>query len=98
MYFPGGRGIIRVEISADGGKTWHEAELHQAKQKRHREWAWTLYEATVPLPKGAEKTEIVCKAIDSSHNQQPESAEGIWNVRGLIHNAWHRVEVTIPKE
>lgn len=27
----GGRGIIRVEVSADGGKTWHSAELEQEK-------------------------------------------------------------------
>ena len=95
----GGRGIIRVEVSADGGKTWHEAELQTAKQKYNRQWAWTLWEATVKLPENVIKsggtTKLVCKAIDSSHNQQPESAESIWNLRGLIHNAWHKVEVEV---
>ena len=94
----GGRGIIRVEVSADGGNTWHEAELHQVKQKYNREWAWTLWEATIPLPENTDSTKLICKAIDSSHNQQPESAESIWNLRGLIHNAWHKVDVKISNE
>jgi len=92
----GGRGIIRVEVSADGGKTWRDADLRQATQPLHRQWAWTLWEITIPLPEGYKgPVELICKAIDTSHNQQPESAEGIWNVRGLIHNAWHRVKVEV---
>ena len=98
----GGRGIVRVDVSADGGKTWVEAELNQTSQRRHRQWAWTLWEATVPIPaelkgKGGEVA-LICKAVDTSHNCQPEKADGIWNMRGLIHNAWHRVNVTVPKE
>jgi hypothetical protein len=30
----GGQGIIRVDVSADGGKTWHTAELKKVPQKR----------------------------------------------------------------
>ncbi len=33
----GGQGIIRVDVSADGGKTWHDAQLHKVPQKRG-EW------------------------------------------------------------
>lgn len=39
----GGQGIIRVDVSADGGKTWHDATLHKVPQKRG-EWRscpWT---------------------------------------------------------
>ena len=87
-------------MSADGGKTWHEAQLHRQPQKVHRQWAWTLYDVTIPLdaqPMG-EEIELICKAVDSSHNQQPETTNGIWNIRGLIHNAWHRVKVKVPKD
>uniref|UniRef100_A0A183GAG0 Mo-co_dimer domain-containing protein n=1 Tax=Heligmosomoides polygyrus TaxID=6339 RepID=A0A183GAG0_HELPZ len=31
----GGRGIIRVEVSADGGKTWQSAELEQDPEQDH---------------------------------------------------------------
>ena len=88
---------VFLQVSADGGKTWHEAKLHRLPQKVHREWAWTLYDVTIPIEaQSKHEIELVCKAIDSSHNQQPESAEGIWNIRGLIHNAWHRVTVKLP--
>lgn len=55
-YSGGGRKIVRVDVSADGGDTWTEAELeekpadaaHQAK--RGRDWTWTLWSAEVPVP------------------------------------------------
>ncbi|KAL3885841.1 hypothetical protein ACJMK2_025873 [Sinanodonta woodiana] len=94
----GGRGIYRVDVSADGGKTWHEADLNTNNQSPFKAWAWTLWEATVPLPKESKNTLLICKAIDSSYNCQPDSVEGIWNLRGVLSNAWHRVSVTIPDE
>lgn len=48
----GGQGIIRVDVSADEGATWHTADLASAGQKPGQAWAWTLFEATVPLPAG----------------------------------------------
>lgn len=61
-------------------------------------WAWTLWNAEVKIPeniKAGEKFEILCKATDRSYNCQPETAAGLWNVRGLLHNAWHRVPIEI---
>lgn len=47
----GGRGIVRVDVSADGGETWHTAKLKEgSEQKLSRAWAWTFFEADVPLP------------------------------------------------
>ena len=96
----GGRGIIRVDVSIDGGKTWQCADLEKEKQPLHREWAWTIWEATLPIPKHmrGKQLELVCKAVDTSHNAQPDSIDGIWNLRGLIHNAWHRVKVNVPRD
>lgn len=93
----GGRGIIRVELSADGGKTWHAANLTQSDDQELDEmWAWTLWNCDLPLPKNVKnKVELVCKATDRAYNTQPETASGIWNVRGLLHNAWHRFELKI---
>ena len=91
-YSGGGRGIIRVDVSADGGKTWHSAKLKQgSEQPLRRAWAWTLWECVVPISPTEKKVEIVSKAIDSSHNVQPDSLNGIWNLRGINNNAWHRV-------
>ena len=58
-------------------------------------WAWTLFRATVKIPEGAKTVEILCKATDRAHNVQPETPGPIWNVRGLLNNAWHRLNVEI---
>ena len=38
---------------------------------------------------------IICKAIDESYNVQPDTITGIWTLRGLNNNAWHRVPITL---
>jgi len=94
----GGRDIIRVEVSADDGKTWQEADLHknpEADDSSHN-WAWTLWDAEVPVTGG--KMKIMCRAIDSSFNSQPENASSIWNLRGFMMNSWHRVCVNVKEE
>lgn len=47
----GGRKIVRVDVSADGGKTWEQAELTSgANQPSERAWAWVIWEATIEAP------------------------------------------------
>lgn len=93
----GGRAIIRVDVSIDGGKTWQEAELTPNRQTQYRAWAWTLWEATVEIPKDSyNEVELISKAVDISYNVQPDTVEGIWNLRGVLNNAWHRIVVFIP--
>ena len=42
--------------------------------------------------------QIICKATDASYNVQPETVKGIWNLRGINNNAWHRVEALVTPE
>ncbi|XP_044169226.1 sulfite oxidase-like [Acropora millepora] len=93
----GGKGIVRVDVSLDGGKTWHVADL-KGENKLNRSWAWKLWHATLPLPKGADSLQICVKAVDSSYNTQPDSVAPIWNLRGVLSNAWHRVNVKVKRE
>ena len=86
-------------MSADGGKTWHVAELTQKQQPDQQEWAWTLWSASVPVPHTKDgKTELICKAIDTSYNVQPDTVEPIWNLRGVLNTSWHRVNVNVGPE
>ncbi|XP_077583044.1 sulfite oxidase, mitochondrial [Stigmatopora nigra] len=99
----GGRGVVRVDVSLDGGKTWQVARLKngdggetpEPSPPPGRAWAWKLWELTLPLPPDARQLEIVCKAVDDSYNMQPDTVAPIWNLRGVLSNAWHRVKVTI---
>lgn len=104
-YSGGGHGIIRVDVSADGGKTWQEAKLEQGShQDPYSAWAWVLWEAKVTLPeygterkdKSVQQVELCCRAVDRSYNVQPESPGPIWNLRGVLTNSWHRVHLQRP--
>lgn len=90
----GGNSILRVDVSADGGKTWHSADLYAHEQTPYRTWTWTLWEIKLPVLENSDKVQIMCKAIDSFHNVQPDSISGIWNLRGFLNNTWHRVNVS----
>ncbi|KAG6367825.1 hypothetical protein INS49_002020 [Diaporthe citri] len=96
----GGRCISRVDVSLDGGRTWDQAELLADPGAGHKAWAWKRwrYLGHLTPPAGAEGqrpqcAEVVVKATDSSYNTQPETHSSIFNVRGNLANAWHRVKV-----
>ncbi|USW59134.1 Putative oxidoreductase, molybdopterin-binding domain, eukaryotic molybdopterin oxidoreductase [Septoria linicola] len=88
----GGRKIVRVDVSADGGKTWRQACLRKGEAKGTRRWAWTQWTIEWPKDKLPEqKPEFVVKAVDEGYNTQPQTFDATWNFRGLLGNAWHRV-------
>ena len=79
--------IERVEVSADGGKIWAEAELDLPKSR----WAWQGWR----FPWNAQPGEhVVCsRARDESGNEQP--LEPAWNLGGYSNNAVQKVRVTV---
>ena len=85
----GDRKIARVEFSCDGGDTWMQAELTNAAQA----WSWRLWKMEVNLKPG--KYQLVVRAVDSSANMQPENISQVWNFKGYMNNAWHRVNVKV---
>ncbi|KAK2600374.1 hypothetical protein N8I77_009912 [Diaporthe amygdali] len=97
----GGRYISRVDVSLDGGKTWDQAELLEDPSAGHKAWAWKRWrylghlEARPAVAPGQQPqcTEVVVKATDNSYNTQPETHSSIFNLRGNLANAWHRVTV-----
>ncbi|XP_059477284.1 sulfite oxidase [Neocloeon triangulifer] len=93
----GGRKIVRVDVTWDQGKTWSVATLEQEEAKHPHHWGWSLWKVEVPVPQNADKIEVWAKAVDSQYNSQPESFANIWNLRGVLSNAYHRVTVNIDK-
>ena len=89
-----------MEVSLDGGETWKCAELQQCpNQDLEHMWAWTLWSVELPITDETlavgHRLELICKATDRAFNTQPETPSGIWNVRGLLNNAWHRVSLVV---
>ncbi|HEX9945892.1 MAG TPA: sulfite oxidase [Thermoanaerobaculia bacterium] len=84
----GDREVARVDVSADGGRTWTVADFVAGDGA----WVWRLWEASLDLSAG--EREVVCRAWDSAAQTQPEHPAQVWNFKGYANNAWHRVRVT----
>lgn len=103
-YSGGGREIQRVDISLDGGETWDQARLLQEDmelERGHKAWCWNRWRYEGKLPGGGDaklgegkerRTTFVVKATDDAYNTQPETYKGIYNLRGNLATAWHRVD------
>ncbi|XP_033324894.2 sulfite oxidase [Megalopta genalis] len=93
----GGRKIIRVDVTNDQGETWHTANLHaeDINAKEGRYWSWTLWSIDLPVQSSWKESEIWAKAVDASYNVQPESFKHIWNLRGFLCNAYHKIKVKL---
>ncbi|CAK1540380.1 unnamed protein product [Leptosia nina] len=91
-YSGGGAKVLRVDVSTDQGKTWSEAELQSDPAPPRQHYSWTLWSLKVPVQRSVNQMEVWVKATDSNFNTQPERFEDIWNIRGILSNAYHRVK------
>ncbi len=85
----GGRIISRVDVSIDGGETWVIAKITEGAHK----WAWTFWEVELDLESG--NHELIARAFDSAANSQPEEVKHVWNFKGYMNNAWHRIKIEV---
>ncbi|PGH09801.1 sulfite oxidase [Blastomyces parvus] len=80
--------VTRVEVSADGGKTWVDAELNTGADSFNKgasKWAWVLWRAEVAVEKGRNVT-IYSRATDAAGNTQQHMSP--WNLRGIGYNGY----------
>jgi len=94
-YSGGGRKVIRVELSIDGGKTWTLTNLtHPEKPTEYgRYWCWCFWELEVDVKSlyEMEGAELLCRGWDAAMNRQPEMIT--WNVMGMMNNSYFRIKV-----
>ncbi len=84
-----GRSVERVDVSADGGARWQQAAL---TVRPETPWSWTFWETTLNLPPG--EHELTARAWDAAGQTQPAQPADVWNFKGYLCTAWHRVRVT----
>ena len=84
-----GAPVERVELSVDGGKTWTTANIVE----RADPFAWCFWEATVALSPG--DCQLIVRAWDASKQTQPQDVRPLWNFKGYMNNAWHRVKIHV---
>jgi sulfite dehydrogenase len=84
--FDGGKGIAKVEISTDGGKTWAGAKLDPEIGKyswRRWRYSWTP---------AAGKHKLMVRATNAAGEKQTDAQ---WNRSGYARNVVESVEVTV---
>lgn len=82
------RRVARVDVSADGGDTWVQAELGAELSP----WSWRRWRVTLDLPPG--RAEVTARAWDNAASVQPESEAVLWNPKGYANTAWARLSLT----
>jgi DMSO/TMAO reductase YedYZ molybdopterin-dependent catalytic subunit len=81
--------ISRVEVSADAGATWRDAEISRDFDSP---WAWCSWRAGWE-PRDPGEYVLCCRASDEAGNVQPLEPE--WNLSGYENNAVQRLAVTV---
>ena len=85
----GGRRIVRVDVSADDGRTWDQADLLPDDAKGSKAWSWKRWRFVIPRRLAGRQ--FVVKAVDDSNNVQPEDYEPHYNYKGNLTNAMHKL-------
>jgi sulfite dehydrogenase len=84
--FDGGSGIARVQVSADGGQRWVEAQLGEELSR----YSFRGFEARLSLPAGPHR--LLSRATGRSGETQP--LEPRWNPPGYMRNVVESIAVT----
>ena len=82
--------VARVEVSADGGRSWSDAALAAASSRL----AAISWRTSVAAPPGRQ-LEILARATDTAGNVQPDAAA--WNRLGYGNNSIQRVRVAVKE-
>lgn len=83
------REIARVDISLDGGVSWHQADLAPTTGR----WAWRHWTFSFCAQRGP--LDLTARAFDDTAATQPESAAALWNPKGYANNSWARLHLDI---
>jgi sulfite oxidase len=80
--------IVRVEVSADGGASWQDAQLAADRAR----YAWRLWNFKWKAPKSGDFV-IAARATDSQGRTQPFAP--VWNPSGYLNNAIDQVRIHV---
>ena len=86
--YGGGMTVERIEVSMDGGKTWHQGSFIGPNEP----YAWRQWQF-VREAQGSGTYTIMARVTDREGHQQPEAAS--WNVLGYGNNGVREHAVTV---
>ena len=85
--------VTRVEFSADGARTWRNAELVKVSDDPY---AWTQWRARWEVSTPGEYV-LASRATDEAGNVQPLDPQQRWNRQGMGVNGVQRIAVTVQR-
>ncbi|CAK9171587.1 unnamed protein product [Ilex paraguariensis] len=93
----GGKKVTRVEVTLDGGETWHVCSLdHPEKPNKYgKYWCWCFWSLDLEVLDLIGSKGIAVRAWDETLNTQPEKL--IWNLMGMMNNCWFKVKTNVCK-
>ena len=80
--------LARVEVSVDGGASWHQAEFTSPPER----YAWRRWEL-IWRPEAPGPVTLKSRAFDEAGDTQPERVE--WNRLGYANNAIQAIDVRV---
>jgi sulfite oxidase len=85
-----GRTVARLDVSVDGGRSWHQARFDNAATPG----VWRLWHLTLERQKyfGGD-VEVVARAWDDTVAVQPDDPADLWNPKGYANNARPRIRL-----
>ncbi|HEV8268075.1 MAG TPA: sulfite oxidase [Thermoanaerobaculia bacterium] len=86
--FSGAPDVSKVEITDDGGATFHAATL----EKEHEPHAWRRFTFAWKA-KGPGTATLAVRATDVRGSVQPK--DGVWNPSGYLWNGWHTAAIEV---
>lgn len=88
----GDRRVARVDVSCDGGRSFIQATIEDHDGSP---FTWTFWHADLTLLAG--EHELIVRAVDSAGQSKPERPAEVWNCKGYLSAAWHRVTITVAE-
>lgn len=89
----------RLITFAEHKEQCNQLPTDEMNQDTFKSYAWVIWSAEIEIDekelKKGNKLVFTCKATDSSYNTQPENAKALYNFRGVLNNAWHKIEIEI---
>lgn len=83
----GDRGVAAVDVSADGGRSWHGAALGED----HGKYSFRRWDVQVPLP-GRGRIALMSRCRSTSGEIQPMTP--VWNPSGFMRGNVETVQIT----
>lgn len=97
-----GNQVVRVQVRFNGEGAWEDVHeyIKEEKPAGQKVFSWTLWKYNMPLDKvGADgSVKMECRAIGSDGEVQDADINDMYNVRGIMNNAFDKTHFQVKRQ